>query len=130
MASRTPLTHELAFGPAAVVEAEVELLDEVRGLLDDDAVDDDEEEAEEDADGLVDDAGVEVEVVDPPPVSEPHPTRARTARPAAARGRWRGRVGMCAGYRGTGRHRGSRPISHTSHKDPINHFCHFCATLE
>ncbi|QBF45212.1 hypothetical protein [Janibacter limosus] len=81
------LTQALAFGPVAVVLAEAELLEDVRELLDDDGAV--VEDSEEEDVALVEDVAeeVEVEVVAPPPVSDPHPTRARTARPAAARGR-------------------------------------------
>lgn len=116
IASRTVLTQALALGPPlAVVLAEAELLEDGRELLDDDAVVEDADEDEEDADSLVEDVAEEVEVVAPPPVSDPHPTRARTARPAAARGRWLERVGMPAGYPRAAAHRRSRPTNHMSH---------------
>jgi hypothetical protein len=68
-----------------VVLAEAELLEDGRVLLDDDGAV--VEDSDEDAAWLVEDVADEVEVVAPPPVSDPHPTRVRTARPAAARGR-------------------------------------------
>lgn len=74
MASRTWATHALALGPAAV-ELEVEEGEEERVVLEDDVGDE--------AELLVEDE--EPEAVGPSGESEPHPTRARTARPAAAR---------------------------------------------
>lgn len=76
MASRTLLTHELAAGAAALVEVPDVLLEALRLL--------------EDADEVADEAVAEVEVLaaellDEPSESAPQPTRARTARPAAAR---------------------------------------------
>lgn len=80
MASRTLLTHELAAGAAALVEVPDVLLEALRLLEDEDEV----------ADEVADDDVAEVEVLaaellDEPSESEPQPTRARTARPAAAR---------------------------------------------
>ena len=76
MASRTLLTHELAAGAAALVEVPDVLLEALRLL--------------EDEDEVADEAVAEVEVLaaellDEPSESEPQPTRAKTARPAAAR---------------------------------------------
>lgn len=76
MASRTLLTHELAAGAAALVEVPDVLLEALRLL--------------EDEDEVADEAVAEVEVLaaellDEPSESAPQPTRARTARPAAAR---------------------------------------------
>lgn len=80
MASRTLLTHELAAGAAALVEVPDVLLEALRLLEDEDEV----------ADEVADDDVAEVEVLaaellDEPSESAPQPTRARTARPAAAR---------------------------------------------
>ncbi|MGN7248161.1 hypothetical protein ACTHQ1_10590 [Janibacter anophelis] len=80
MASRTLLTHELAAGAAALVEVPDVLLEALRLLEDEDEVEDE----------VADEAVAEVEVLaaellDEPSESAPQPTRARTARPAAAR---------------------------------------------
>ncbi|CAM3972946.1 hypothetical protein JAAN108728_05085 [Janibacter anophelis] len=82
MASRTLLTHELAAGAAALVEVPDVLLEALRLLEDEDEVADADEVADDDV------AEVEVlaaELLDEPSESAPQPTRARTARPAAAR---------------------------------------------
>lgn len=76
MASRTRETQALAFGPSAVAEAELEDREEVLEEVGDD-------DAEVEVDVL--DAGDDVEPVGSPPVPPPHPTRAKTAKPAAAR---------------------------------------------
>lgn len=74
------MTHALALGPAAV-ELDVEE-EEVRVVLEE-AVDD---EAGEELEALVEVEELALlEVVGPSGESEPHPTRARTAKPAAAR---------------------------------------------
>lgn len=91
MASRTCVTHELALGPAAVELGVEEEVDEELVVLDGVVVD--EVEPVEVLEELA------LEVVGPSGVSEPHPTRARTARPAAVRVRLE-RVGMHAGYPG------------------------------
>ncbi|MFX4286254.1 hypothetical protein ACQBJO_12760 [Janibacter sp. G349] len=84
IASRTCLTQALAAGPEAVAEVvrEEELADDVF----------DEDEGEDVADVEVVELDVfapevddEEEVELPSPESAPHPARARTARPAAAR---------------------------------------------
>lgn len=74
MASRTLLTHELAAGAAALVEVPDVLLEALR-LLEDEDADDDVAEVEV----------LAAELLDEPSESEPQPTRAKTARPAAAR---------------------------------------------
>lgn len=76
MASRTWATHVLALGPAAVeLEVEGEEEGEEERVLEDDVGDE--------AELFVEDE--EPEAVGPSGESEPHPTRARTAKPAAAR---------------------------------------------
>lgn len=73
------MTHALALGPAAV---ELDVEEEVRVVLEE-AVDD---EAGEELEALVEVEELALlEVVGPSGESEPHPTRARTAKPAAAR---------------------------------------------
>lgn len=80
MASRTLLTHELAAGAAALVEVPDVLLEALRLLEDEDEVEDEvEDEAVAEVEVLA------AELLDEPSESEPQPTRARTARPAAAR---------------------------------------------
>ena len=74
MASRTLLTHELAAGAAALVEVPDVLLEALR-LLEDEVAD----EAVAEVEVLA------AELLDEPSESAPQPTRARTARPAAAR---------------------------------------------
>lgn len=88
MASRTCVTHELALGPPAV---ELDVEEEALVLLDGLVVD------EVDPGEVLEELALEV--VGPSGESEPHPTRARTARPAAVRVRLK-RVGMSAGYPG------------------------------
>lgn len=79
MASRTRETQALAFGPSAVAEAELEDREEVLEEVGDD-------DAEVEVDVLDPElAGDDVEPVGSSPVPPPHPTRAKTAKPAAAR---------------------------------------------